>query len=122
MNTAIIDQLQHKINNKTKPLGSLGRLEEIALQIGQIQNTVTPELKNPAIIVFAADHGIAEESVSAFPQAVTVEMVKNFAGGGAAISVLAKELQADLEVVNVGTVSAHEELPGVVTQRIAPGP
>jgi nicotinate-nucleotide--dimethylbenzimidazole phosphoribosyltransferase len=72
-------------------------------------------------VVFAADHGIAAEGVSAFPQAVTVEMVRNFARGGAAISVLAKELAADLEVINLGTVIEHEALGGVIDQRISAG-
>jgi len=108
-------------NSLTKPPGSLGRLEKIAIKLSAMQACEKPTIDKIQIVVFAADHGIAEEEVSVFPQAVTVEMVKNFAHGGAAISVLAKELQADLEVVNVGTVTEHEELPGVVTQRIAPG-
>ncbi len=108
-------------NNLTKPPGSLGHLEKIAIKLSAMQACEKPAIDKIQIVVFAADHGIAEEGVSAFPQAVTVEMVKNFARGGAAISVLAKELQADLEVVNVGTVSEHEKLPGVVMQRIAPG-
>jgi nicotinate-nucleotide--dimethylbenzimidazole phosphoribosyltransferase len=108
-------------NSLTKPPGSLGRLEKIAIKLSAMQGCEKPAIDKIQIVVFAADHGIAEEGVSAFPQAVTVEMVKNFARGGAAISVLAKELFADLEVVNVGTVSEHEELSGVVMQRIAPG-
>lgn len=108
-------------NNLTKPQGSLGSLETIAIKLSAMQACEKPAVDKIQIVIFAADHGIAEEGVSAFPQAVTAEMVKNFARGGAAISVLAKELQADLEVVNVGTVSEHEELPGVVVQRIAAG-
>lgn len=110
-----------KQKSLTKPPGSLGDLEEIAVRISALQGCAKPSLDQIQIVVFAGDHGIAEENVSAFPQAVTVEMVRNFSRGGAAISVLAKQLNADLEVVNVGTVNEHEALLGVVDQRIAPG-
>jgi nicotinate-nucleotide--dimethylbenzimidazole phosphoribosyltransferase len=112
---------EQKQNSLTKPPGSLGRMEDIAVQMCVLQQTDSPQLKNIQIAVFAADHGIAAENVSLFPQVVTLEMVKNFARGGAAISVLANQLDARLEVINVGTVSAHEKMSGVVEQRIAPG-
>jgi len=115
------NKARQRQNNLTKPPGSLGQLEQIAIKMSAMQAVEAPVVDRIQIVIFAADHGIAEEAVSAFPQAVTVEMVKNFANGGAAISVLAKELQADLEVVNVGTVSEHEALTGVVMQRIAAG-
>jgi len=115
------NKARQRQNNLTKPPGSLGQLEQIAIKMSAMQAVEAPVVDCIQIVIFAADHGIAEEAVSAFPQAVTVEMVKNFANGGAAISVLAKELQADLEVVNVGTVSEHEALTGVVMQRIAAG-
>jgi nicotinate-nucleotide--dimethylbenzimidazole phosphoribosyltransferase len=86
----------------TKPAGALGRLEEIAIRLAAMQQTEQPSLERVWISIFAADHGIAGEAVSAFPQAVTVEMVKNFTQGGAAINVLARYLQADFEVVDVG--------------------
>jgi nicotinate-nucleotide--dimethylbenzimidazole phosphoribosyltransferase len=86
----------------TKPAGALGELEDIAIRLAAMQQTERPCLERVWISVFAADHGIAGEAVSAFPQAVTVEMVKNFAQGGAAINVLARYLQADFEVVDVG--------------------
>ncbi len=105
----------------TKPPGSLGRLEELAIRLAAMQGTNHPAVKQPGITVFAADHGIAEEGVSAFPQSVTAEMVRNFSRGGAAISVLARELQATLEVVNMGTVEVLEPLEGVIDARIGPG-
>ena len=90
----------------TKPPGSLGRLEEIAIHVASLQGTLRPDIQNVQITIFAADHGIALEGVSAFPQSVTVEMIKNFGLGGAAINVLARSLDAQLEIINLGT--AHE--------------
>ena len=104
----------------TKPPGALGQLEALAVRLAALQGVERPAVERIAITVFAADHGIAEEKVSAFPQAVTGEMVKNFARGGAAISVLARQLDADLEVVNLGTVNDPGDMPGVVRAVIAP--
>lgn len=105
----------------TKPPGALARLEDIAVQLAALQGVERPQLQNIHISVFAADHGVAAEGVSLFPQAVTAEMVRNFARGGAAISVLAKQLNATLEVINLGTVSVVEALPGVRDERIDAG-
>ena len=104
----------------TKPPGALGRLEAIAIQLAALQGAARPALDRVQITVFAADHGVVAEGVSAFPQAVTGEMVKNFACGGAAISVLACELGARLEVVELGTVNDPGPLDGVLRVRIAP--
>ncbi len=104
----------------TKPPGALGHLEELAVRLAALQGKERPEVERVAIVIFAADHGIAAEGVSAFPQAVTGEMVKNFARGGAAISVLAKTLHATLEVVHLGTINDPGEMPGVVRAVIAP--
>lgn len=105
----------------TKPPGSLGKLEAIAVQLAALQDTGRPQMERVQISIFAADHGVAAEGVSAFPQAVTVEMVKNFARGGAAISVLAKQANATLEVVNLGTVLPVEPMAKVRDERIAAG-
>jgi len=104
----------------TKPPGSLGQLEELAVRLAAMQGVEHPAIDHAAIAIFAADHGVAAENVSAFPQAVTGEMVKNFARGGAAICVLAKTHNANLEVVNLGTVNDPGELPNVVRAVIAP--
>jgi len=97
----------------TKPRGSLGMLEDVAVRFAAWQGTERPGIERIWISVFAADHGVAAEGVSAFPQAVTGEMVRNFASGGAAVAVLARQLGARLDVVNLGTVNDPGEIPNV---------
>ena len=104
----------------TKPPGSLGALEALAIRLAGLQHVTLPSAQQVWISVFAGDHGVAVEGVSAFPQVVTGEMVRNFAHGGAAISVLARTLGAMLEVVNLGTVNDPGELPNVRRAIIAP--
>jgi nicotinate-nucleotide--dimethylbenzimidazole phosphoribosyltransferase len=104
----------------TKPPGSLGALETHAIRLAGLQRSARPTVQQVWISVFAGDHGVAAEGVSAFPQVVTGEMVRNFAHGGAAICVLARALGAQLEVVNLGTVNDPGELPGVRRAIIAP--
>ncbi len=105
----------------TKPPGSLGRLEEIAILLASLQGTLRPAIQNVQITIFAADHGIAAEGVSAFPQSVTVEMIKNFARGGAAINVLARSLDAQLEIINLGTAHETEAVENVKNYHLGPG-
>ncbi len=112
---------QTRQNQLTKPQGSLGHLEQVAIKLAGMQHQNQPKIQTIHIAVFAADHGIAEESVSAFPQSVSVEMVRNFANGGAAISVLAKEIGAKLEVINAGTITDPGYLTGVTSKRISAG-
>ena len=104
----------------TKPPGSLGTLETLAVRLAGMQHVTMPAVQSVWISVFAGDHGVAAEGVSAFPQVVTGEMIRNFANGGAAISVLARSLGAMLEVVNLGTVNDPGELPNVRRAVIAP--
>jgi len=115
------DAAQQRQQQLTKPAGSLGQLEAVAIELAGMQGCACPQLDNITISLFAADHGIAREGVSAFPQAVTAQMIANFAQGGAAISVAARELGAQLEVVNLGTVTPLAELSGVRDQTIAAG-
>jgi nicotinate-nucleotide--dimethylbenzimidazole phosphoribosyltransferase len=108
-NRTIENKITDKINQKTKPPGSLGKLEEIALQVSLIQQTTAPTIENPAIVVFSSDHGIAKEGVSPFPQEVTKQMVLNFAGEGAAINVFAKQNGLDISIVDAGVIGEFPE-------------
>jgi len=108
-NHALASAVQHEINFKTKPRGALGRLEELALKMALIQDDMRPTCTHPTLIVFAADHGLATEGVSAYPQEVTAQMVANFLAGGAAINVFARQHDVALKIVNAGV--AHD-IPG----------
>ncbi|AGA87505.1 nicotinate-nucleotide--dimethylbenzimidazole phosphoribosyltransferase [Stutzerimonas stutzeri] len=104
----------------TKPQGALGRLEQLAVELAALQGCERPQAERVHISVFAGDHGVMEEGVSAFPQAVTGQMLRNFVAGGAALSVLARRLAAPLEVIDLGTVEPLQ-LDGVSHLRLGPG-
>ena len=116
-----LEQAQARQQQLTKPAGSLGRLESVAVQLAGLQGQVKPSLEHLWIAIFAGDHGVVAEGVSAFPQEVTGQMLHNFVTGGAAISVLARQLGASLEVVDLGTVTPTLNLPGVRHLNIGPG-
>lgn len=121
LDVAAQEQAYQRQQQLTKPAGSLGRLEQLAIQLAAMQAKPLPQIQNVQITVFAADHGVMAENVSAFPQSVTAAMIRNFASGGAAISVLANSLNASLSVINVGSVEKLEAINGVEDQRIAAG-
>jgi nicotinate-nucleotide--dimethylbenzimidazole phosphoribosyltransferase len=114
-------EAQRRLDGKTKPLGSLGRLEELARTVAGIRRVAVPEMPVKAMVVMAGDHGVADEGVSAFPQAVTAQMVLNFAGGGAAINVLSRQVGARLMVVDVGVKEDLPATPGVRSARVMKG-
>ena len=118
---ALQARLQHKIDHKTKPLGALGRLEGLALQLGLIQRSETVALTQPQMVVFAADHGVAFEAVSAFPQAVTLQMVANMLAGGAAVNVFARQHGFALQVVDAGVAAELPAHPQLLQRKLAFG-
>ena len=113
--------LRHKIDTKTKPPGSLGRLEALALQIGRVRASLTPTLANPHIVVFAGDHGAAKAGISAFPQEVTWQMVENFLAGGAAINVFARANGLGLTVVDAGVAHDFGARPNLINAKVDAG-
>jgi nicotinate-nucleotide--dimethylbenzimidazole phosphoribosyltransferase len=121
ISSALKSFLLHKINSKTKPIGALGRLEDLAMQIGLIQKSLTPQLTKPTMLVFAGDHGIVDSGVSAYPQAVTAQMVQNFLVGGAAINVFAKQNGFNLRVVDAGVNHVFEVHPDLIDAKMAMG-
>lgn len=117
----VVEQATARQQQLTKPAGSLGCLESVAVQLAGLQGQVKPTLAQVWIAIFAGDHGVVAEGVSAFPQEVTGQMLLNFVSGGAAISVLARQLGAQLEVVDLGTVNPALNLAGVRHLNIGPG-
>lgn len=114
----IVPALQDKIDNLTKPKGSLGRLEELAIQIGTIQQTLSPTLTNPQNIVFAADHGVVVEGVSFSAPEVTAQQIYNFLKGGAGINMFCRQHHFILKVVDCGVNADFDYLPGLFSRKI----
>ena len=121
VNLAIEKEARAHQDKLTKPRGALGRLEDVACWFSSRQGKVLPDTLKPHIAVFAGDHGVTEEGVSAFPSVVTGEMVKNFARGGAAINVLARQCCATLSVVDVGVITDISELEGIEHKKVKSG-
>lgn len=115
-----IERAARRQANLIKPPGSLGLLEDISVRIAGIQGTEKPHLERKAVVVFAADHGVVEEGVSAYPQEVTAQMVKNFCRKTAAINVISKTVGADVYVVDVGVAQDVNE-PGVIVRKVRKG-
>ena len=113
--------LQQKIDQKTKPLGALGQLETVAKKLGLIQQSLSPQLSPPQMLVFAGDHGAARAGVSAFPQSVTWQMVENFLAGGAAINVFARQNKMNLTVIDAGVAHDFGKRRGLIDAKVAPG-
>ena len=121
LDSALATKLQNQLDNKTKPIGSLGRLENLAFRIGLILGTEKPELLQPQMIICAADHGLAAEGVSAYPGDVTWQMVENFLAGGAAVSVLSKQNNIALNVVDCGVRHDFAPRSGLFIRKVARG-
>ncbi len=110
-----------KMDEKTKPLGALGRMEGLAVRMALIQNTLFPAIQQKNLFVFAGDHGIAEEGVSAYPSEVTAQMVDNFLNGGAAINVLCRHYGIDLKIVDMGVKKDFNPHPDLIMKKVAKG-
>lgn len=121
VNRLLEPTIKTHLNNLTKPLGSLGKLEEIALRYCLASDTVTPKLGKKRIFTFAGDHGVADEGVSAFPKAVTSQMVRNMLAGGAAVNVLARHSGAEVRVIDIGVDDEFENASGLVRRKIRRG-
>ena len=113
--------VQKDLDQKTKPIGSLGRLEELASKMASILSKRRFSINKPHLVVFAADHGLAEEAISAYPQQVTFEMVKNFASGGAAVNVLCRHVGMDSVFIDAGVKGDTGHLPYVQSYKVARG-
>ncbi|MGM9760000.1 MAG: nicotinate-nucleotide--dimethylbenzimidazole phosphoribosyltransferase [Parabacteroides sp.] len=118
---ALATALEDKINNLGKPKGSLGRLEELALQIGLIQQTLTPTLSHPVNVIYAADHGIADEHVSQSPKEVTRQVIYNFLRGGSGVCFLARQHGFELKIVDGGVDYDFPETPGLINRKVRKG-
>jgi nicotinate-nucleotide--dimethylbenzimidazole phosphoribosyltransferase len=117
----MLEKAQKKLDGKTKPLGSLGRLEEFARRFAAISGNLEPDTTRKVIYTFAGDHGVTEEGVSAFPREVTQQMVLNFLNGGAGVNVLARHCGIEVRVVDVGVDNEFDQLAGLIGKKVARG-
>jgi nicotinate-nucleotide--dimethylbenzimidazole phosphoribosyltransferase len=115
------EQAQKRLDSLTKPVGSLGRLEEFARRLAAISGNTMPEIDRKVVFTFAGDHGVTEEGVSAYPKEVTPQMVFNFLNGGAGINVLARHAGADVVVVDIGVDFDFQDVPGLISKKIVRG-
>ncbi len=114
-------QAQKKVDLKTKPLGALGRIEQLAVQLSAVRQSLNPTIECKRMFVFAGDHGVVEEGISAFPAKVTIQMVENFLAGGAAINAFCHHYGIELAVVDMGVNGELDDHPMLIKQKIAPG-
>src|SRR5512147_2847204 len=121
VNGALTEEAQKRLDSLTKPLGSLGRLEEFARRVVSITGNKMPLLDKKVVFTFAGDHGIADEGVSAYPKEVTPQMVLNFLRGGAGINVLARHAGAEVVVVDIGVDHDFGTVPGLVSRKVVRG-
>jgi nicotinate-nucleotide--dimethylbenzimidazole phosphoribosyltransferase len=121
VNPDLLQQAQARLDNKTKPPGSLGRLEEFARRMAAISGTEEPDLSKKVVFTFAGDHGVVEEGVSLYPKEVTSQMVFNFLAGGAGVNVLARHSGAEVRVVDVGVDYDFGDTPGMLHRKVARG-
>lgn len=121
VNPELLKQAQAKLDNKTKPLGSLGRLEEFGRRIAAINGSLEPDITKKVVFTFAGDHGVTEEGISLFPREVTTQMVFNFLAGGAGVNVLARHVGAEVRVVDVGVDFDFENISGMIHRKVARG-
>lgn len=120
-NPRLLAQAQARLDRLTKPIGSLGRLEELAAHYVMITGEMKPKVPRGAVFTFAADHGVTVEGVSAYPSAVTPQMVLNFLRGGAGVNVLARHVGIDVRVVDIGVAFDFEAVPGLIHKKVMPG-
>ena len=121
LNEVLRSKIQHKLDNKAKPVGSLGRLERIAMQVAMMQNTLNPELNKPIMLTVAADHGITDEGVSACPVEITWQQVHNFLEGGGGIGLFSRIYELDLWVVDAGVNYEFKAHPKLIDAKVAMG-
>src|SRR5512146_1405239 len=121
VDAGLLEKAQAKLDNKTKPLGSLGRLEEFARRFAAIRGDLAPDTSRKVIYTFAGDHGVVEEGVSAFPKEVTPQMVLNFLRGGAGVNVLARHAGVEVRVVDIGVDFDFNGAAGLVSRKVMRG-